>query len=225
MLFYVCFKLASHDGSQVSMCSGLSAIEHTNSKFSKGYSTTGVVCTTCSHEFVLPEGAGQLQKGERFASVPLSCTFSAQPLLGMPMSTMLSFGARITILSQRRSPPTILCVNGPQIFASDYKNSPLTMPNVWTTRLLLGWSQSSTSLHIARSAVPTSHSTMSLEPEGEIWRARNGRGLGFRVVGVPKIKVLDFGATRWMTSSVIGIGRNSFTLVCFSYLLFLRGEC
>jgi hypothetical protein len=24
------------------------------------------VCTTCSHEFVLPEGAGQLQKGERF---------------------------------------------------------------------------------------------------------------------------------------------------------------
>ena len=50
---------------QISTCSGLSAIEHANSKFSKGYSTTGVVCTTCDHEFVLPEGAGQLQKGER----------------------------------------------------------------------------------------------------------------------------------------------------------------
>ena len=56
---------------QISTCSGLSAIEHANSKFSKGYSTTGVVCTTCSHEFVLPEGAGQLQKGERLVSVVL----------------------------------------------------------------------------------------------------------------------------------------------------------
>ena len=54
---------------QVSTCSGLSAIEHANSKFSKGYSTTGIICTTCDHEFVLPEGAGQLQKGERFVVV------------------------------------------------------------------------------------------------------------------------------------------------------------
>lgn len=62
-VFLVC---VSHNPSQISTCSGLSAIGHANSKFSKGYSTTGIVCTTCSHEFVLPEGAGQLQKGERF---------------------------------------------------------------------------------------------------------------------------------------------------------------
>ena len=49
----------------MSTCSGLSALDHANSKFSKGYATTGVVCTTCRHEFILPEGAGPLQKGER----------------------------------------------------------------------------------------------------------------------------------------------------------------
>ena len=51
---------------QMSTCSGLSALDHANSKYSKGYATTGVVCTTCRHEFILPEGAGPLQKGERF---------------------------------------------------------------------------------------------------------------------------------------------------------------
>lgn len=35
---------------------------------------------TCSHEFVLPEGAGQLQKGERFATVlPNSCVPRLNP--------------------------------------------------------------------------------------------------------------------------------------------------
>ena len=49
----------------------MSAVEHANTKFSRGYATTGVVCATCSHEFVLPEGAGQLQKGERLVPVRL----------------------------------------------------------------------------------------------------------------------------------------------------------
>jgi hypothetical protein len=41
---------------------------------------TGIVCTTCRHEFVLPEGAGPLQKGERLVfsvshlSIPLIFT-------------------------------------------------------------------------------------------------------------------------------------------------------
>lgn len=52
--------LGPQDSSQISTCTGLSDIEHANSKFSKGYSTTGVVCTICSHEFVLLEGASQL---------------------------------------------------------------------------------------------------------------------------------------------------------------------
>jgi hypothetical protein len=50
---------------QMTTCSGLAALDHANSKYSKGYATTGIVCTTCRHEFILPEGAGPLQKGER----------------------------------------------------------------------------------------------------------------------------------------------------------------
>ena len=50
----------------MSTCSGLSALDHANTKFTKGYATSGIVCTTCRHEFILPEGAGPLQKGERY---------------------------------------------------------------------------------------------------------------------------------------------------------------
>lgn len=50
----------------MSTCSGLAALDHANSKYTKGYATSGIVCTTCKHEFILPEGAGPLQKGERF---------------------------------------------------------------------------------------------------------------------------------------------------------------
>ena len=55
-------------GKQMSTCSGLSALDHANTKHMKGYATSGIVCTTCRHEFVLPEGAGPLQKGERLVS-------------------------------------------------------------------------------------------------------------------------------------------------------------
>ena len=60
-LFYVHVK-------QMSTCSGLSTLDHTNSKYTKGYVTSGIVCTTCQHKFILLEGAGQLQKGEQFMS-------------------------------------------------------------------------------------------------------------------------------------------------------------
>lgn len=55
-------------GKQMSTCSGLSALDHANTKYTRGYATSGIVCTTCRHEFVLPEGAGPLQKGERLVS-------------------------------------------------------------------------------------------------------------------------------------------------------------
>jgi hypothetical protein len=53
------------DGKQMSTCSGLTALDHANTKHTKGYATSGIVCTTCRHEFILPEGAGPLQKGKR----------------------------------------------------------------------------------------------------------------------------------------------------------------
>lgn len=53
----------------MSTCSGLAALDHANTKYTKGYATSGIVCTTCRHEFILPEGAGPLQKGERFVFI------------------------------------------------------------------------------------------------------------------------------------------------------------
>ena len=53
----------------MSTCSGLAALDHANTKYTKGYATSGIVCTTCRHEFILPEGAGPLQKGERLVIV------------------------------------------------------------------------------------------------------------------------------------------------------------
>ena len=50
---------------QMSTCSGLAALDHAKNKFMKGYATSRIVCTTCWHEFILPEGAGPLQKGEQ----------------------------------------------------------------------------------------------------------------------------------------------------------------
>ncbi|KAF7325365.1 CxC2 domain-containing protein [Mycena sanguinolenta] len=54
---------------EMNTCSGLAALDHANTKFSRGYSTTGVVMGVCGrHEFVQPNGVGDLQKGERFSN-------------------------------------------------------------------------------------------------------------------------------------------------------------
>ncbi|KAJ7795108.1 hypothetical protein B0H14DRAFT_2392014 [Mycena olivaceomarginata] len=50
----------------MSTCSGLAALDYANTKFSRGYSTTGVGMGVCArHEFVQPNGVGDLQRGER----------------------------------------------------------------------------------------------------------------------------------------------------------------
>jgi hypothetical protein len=50
----------------MSTCSGLSALDHANTKFSRGYGSTGAGMGLCArHEFVQRNGAGDLQKGER----------------------------------------------------------------------------------------------------------------------------------------------------------------
>ncbi|KAJ7797034.1 hypothetical protein B0H14DRAFT_3093238 [Mycena olivaceomarginata] len=49
---------------------GLAALDYANTKFSRGYSTTGVGMGVCArHEFVQPNGVGDLQKGERFTNM------------------------------------------------------------------------------------------------------------------------------------------------------------
>jgi Kyakuja-Dileera-Zisupton transposase len=50
------------------MCeSELRAVDHANTKFSKGYQATGVGGVICArHSLVRKNGLGDLQKGERF---------------------------------------------------------------------------------------------------------------------------------------------------------------
>ncbi|KAJ7604746.1 hypothetical protein FB45DRAFT_880205 [Roridomyces roridus] len=63
------YLLTVTDQKEMSTCSGLAALDYANTKFSRGYATTGVVMGVCArHEFVQPNGVGDLQKGERFAN-------------------------------------------------------------------------------------------------------------------------------------------------------------
>ncbi|KAJ7024560.1 hypothetical protein C8F04DRAFT_1270099 [Mycena alexandri] len=55
---------------EINTCSGLAALDYANTKFSRGYSSTGVgMCVCARHEFVQPNGVGDLQRGERFANM------------------------------------------------------------------------------------------------------------------------------------------------------------
>ncbi|KAJ3722201.1 hypothetical protein C8R42DRAFT_720583 [Lentinula raphanica] len=54
----------------MSTCTGLSALDHANTKHSRGYATTGVGIGVCArHEFIQLNGAVDLQKGERYANM------------------------------------------------------------------------------------------------------------------------------------------------------------
>ncbi|KAJ7190623.1 hypothetical protein GGX14DRAFT_579706 [Mycena pura] len=64
------YLLTVTEQKEMSTCSGLAALDYANTKFSRGYSTTGVGMGVCArHEFVQPNGVGDLQKGERFANM------------------------------------------------------------------------------------------------------------------------------------------------------------
>ncbi|KAJ6499891.1 hypothetical protein DFH09DRAFT_945023 [Mycena vulgaris] len=64
------FLLTVTDQKEMSTCSGLAALDFANTKFSRGYSATGVGMGVCArHEFIQPNGVGDLQKGERFVNM------------------------------------------------------------------------------------------------------------------------------------------------------------
>ena len=197
----------------MSTCSGLSAIDHANDKYSKGYATTGIVCTTCRHEFVLPEGAGPLQKGERlvFGLTPL-VHHSLLPI-DMRTPTMWSFEAHPTTLKQKRLPRTILCASGASTSESASSNSHSKMQNVWMIKLLLVLFRNSIWPPIRKIVASNIHSIMSLVLVVAIWRDQRGRGSVFKGGARRGIKGLVTGVTRWMTSLATGTGPNLFASV------------
>ncbi|KAF7298476.1 CxC2 domain-containing protein [Mycena kentingensis (nom. inval.)] len=64
------YLLMVTDQKEISSCTGLAALDHANTKFARGYSATGVGAGICArHEFVLANGVGDLQRGERYANM------------------------------------------------------------------------------------------------------------------------------------------------------------
>ncbi|KAE9384818.1 hypothetical protein BT96DRAFT_841681, partial [Gymnopus androsaceus JB14] len=64
------FLLTVTDQREMSTCTGLAALDHANTKYSRGYATTGVGLGVCArHEFVQKNGVVDLQKGERYANM------------------------------------------------------------------------------------------------------------------------------------------------------------
>ncbi|KAJ7758846.1 hypothetical protein DFH07DRAFT_867964 [Mycena maculata] len=58
------------DQKEMNTCTGLAALDYAHTKFSRGYATTGVGMGVCArHEFIQPNGVGDLQRGERFANM------------------------------------------------------------------------------------------------------------------------------------------------------------
>ncbi|KAF8137814.1 hypothetical protein K438DRAFT_1996671 [Mycena galopus ATCC 62051] len=67
---YRSYLLSITDQQEMSTCSGLAALDYANTKFSRGYSTTGVGMGVCArHKLVLANGVGDLQKGERYGNM------------------------------------------------------------------------------------------------------------------------------------------------------------
>ncbi|KAF8183260.1 hypothetical protein K438DRAFT_1766936 [Mycena galopus ATCC 62051] len=62
---YRAFLRTKTDQKEMSTCSGLAALDHANTKFARRYSATGVGMGVCArHEFIQPNGVGDLQRGE-----------------------------------------------------------------------------------------------------------------------------------------------------------------
>ncbi|KAJ8487283.1 hypothetical protein ONZ45_g14392 [Pleurotus djamor] len=64
------YLLGVTDQKEMNTCSSLAALDYANTKFSRGYAVTGVCLGVCArHEMIQPNGAVDLQVGERYANM------------------------------------------------------------------------------------------------------------------------------------------------------------
>lgn len=71
------YLLTATNKDEISSCTGLSALDQANSKFSTVHATTGAGIGCCArHELIEPGGVGDLQKGERYVFVLLILLFT-----------------------------------------------------------------------------------------------------------------------------------------------------
>lgn len=67
------YLLTVTDQVEISSCTGLAALDQANTKFSRGYATTGAGIGCCArHELIQRGGVGDLQRGERYVVLLLS---------------------------------------------------------------------------------------------------------------------------------------------------------
>ncbi|KAJ7337604.1 hypothetical protein DFH08DRAFT_964574 [Mycena albidolilacea] len=108
------FLLTVTDQKEMATCSGLAALDYANTKFSRGYTTTGVSMGVCArHEFIQPNRVGDLQKGEQFANIDYIFTWFLQfhdPTLFMFVSYDIVCVGWIHLMEQLMElPPLVRC--------------------------------------------------------------------------------------------------------------------
>ncbi|KAG2101391.1 uncharacterized protein F5147DRAFT_747022 [Suillus discolor] len=79
---YVEHILKNASQTDISTCSGFRTLAHAESKYLSGLQATGIgLCLCACHEFVRPQGVGDLQKGERYTNMDFIFFSSIMPLL------------------------------------------------------------------------------------------------------------------------------------------------
>ncbi|THU80283.1 hypothetical protein K435DRAFT_586936, partial [Dendrothele bispora CBS 962.96] len=67
---YLAWVKKMQEQKEMSTCTGLSALDHANTKYHEGYDDTGKVAGLCArHEVLQKNGMGATQVGERYANV------------------------------------------------------------------------------------------------------------------------------------------------------------
>ncbi|KAI9067504.1 hypothetical protein FKP32DRAFT_1563686 [Trametes sanguinea] len=105
------------DQDEISTCTGLSAIDHANTKYSQGYAATGIGAIVCArHEFWLPQGAGDLQKGEKYINMDyiFCCAMREWLVLQKIVSYDIACQWSIHILERIRNLPSHIQIPVPQ---------------------------------------------------------------------------------------------------------------
>lgn len=84
---------------QISTCSGFQTLAHAETKNTAGLRCTGIAMCICSrHEFVRPNGVGDLQKGERYVIV-LSVLYASDDISLDTATSIGWFSARFCLSS------------------------------------------------------------------------------------------------------------------------------
>lgn len=224
---YVFFSLSAELPShrhQRSVCVSHDAVNLADTKSSKGLAATGVGAVDCArHEFKLPNGVGDLQKGEK-CYVP-HVHFDHTLMLSIDTSIWIISSFLRSLISRRSPPSTSLMmsrVNGTRSYGLVYPLYPNTFILATSTRSSVSLSLSFILQLIFLPARRHFHSTGHLMLVARMAKHLNVDGLTSTVLLVaPKKWDPGHAETRWTTISETGIGRKLLRLVRVLHIVLL----